>query len=213
MDELGGFAEAPSDIGGSQRDFEAYNFCLAEEYLGAILDEDWDALGNLDSYIIETIAYWLNYDDEIGKDIVDKIENIQSGLIITKNNRTFVDAIVACHKGNLAETFIGNGNHDVRLYLTAMFYGEDMQETLLNSIQNDFIHSNAKDFANFFNNIFVGIEEKYNALLKTDERINFLKKIKPFIIAITFPNEYREVMMSEKENLLKLKWYNDYKSK
>ena len=42
MLELGGFAENPRVIDGDQRDFEAYNFCLAENYYHAFLEEDFE---------------------------------------------------------------------------------------------------------------------------------------------------------------------------
>ena len=106
--ELGGFAESPEVIDG---DWEAFNFCLAECYLQAMGEENWEALGYMDEELVNDIARWLNYDGEIGKDRIDIIKNIPKGLIQTSKNRTFIDAIVAEHKAPLAQTFIYNGNH------------------------------------------------------------------------------------------------------
>ena len=68
MLELGGFAESPRVLGGDERDYEAYNYCLAENYYHAFLDEDFEALGEIDSYLVEDIIFWLNYNGKIGKD-------------------------------------------------------------------------------------------------------------------------------------------------
>ena len=68
MLELGGFAESPRVLGGDERDYEAYNYCLAENYYHTFLDEDFEALGEIDSYLVEDIIFWLNYNGKIGKD-------------------------------------------------------------------------------------------------------------------------------------------------
>lgn len=186
--ELGGFAESPKVIDG---DFCAYNFCLAEEYLIAMSSEDWDSLGDIGADLINNVAYWLNYDGKIGEDRKKIIEKIPMGLIITDNNRTFVDAIVAERKANLALEFIANGNRDPRLYLTVMLFDdENINEGLLNYIHNDCY--SAEKYVQNLNNIFLEIESYFLTIEKLNEQVSFLKKIKPFINGIRIPCDYKD---------------------
>lgn len=194
--ELGGFAESPEVIDG---DWEAFNFCLAECYLQAMGEENWEALGYMDEELVNDIARWLNYDGEIGKDRIDIIKNIPKGLIQTSKNRTFIDAIVAEHKAPLAQTFIYNGHHDVRLYLTAIIYGnfkiaDDWYGTdtnLLNHIHG-FECNNAENYSKFISQIFEGIEQHFLGINDIKEQQKFLKYIKEFIKAIRIPVEYKD---------------------
>lgn len=195
--ELGGFAEGPDVVDGN---WEAFNFCLAECYLQAIGEEDWEALGYMDEDLVNDIARWLNYDSEIGKDRIDIIKNIPKGLIQTSKNRTFIDAIVAEHKVPLAQTFIYNGNHDVRLYLTVMIYGNKkkyddwhgVNTNLLNHIHSSFECNNAEEYAKFINQIFAGIEQYYLSISDIQEQQKFLKQIKEFIKEIRIPIQYKD---------------------
>lgn len=194
--ELGGFAERPEVVDG---DWKAFNFCLAECYLQAMGEEDWEALGYMDNDLVNDIARWLNYDDEIGKDRIDIIKNIPKGLIQTSKNRTFIDAIVAEHKAPLAQTFIYNGNHDVRLYLTVMIYGNEknfdwhgVDVNLLNHIHSSFECNNAEEYEKFINQIFTGIEQYYLSISDIQEQQEFLKQIKIFIKQIKIPKRYKD---------------------
>ncbi len=87
--ELGGFAEDPDVIDGTQEEFNAFNWCLACDYYDAILGEDFEALGeelnHLGTWIdlIDNVCNWLNYDGEIGKDIKDDLNKLLDGTIIT----------------------------------------------------------------------------------------------------------------------------------
>lgn len=194
--ELGGFAEGPEVVDG---DWKSFNFCLAECYLQAMGEEDWEALGYMEKELVNDIARWLNYDDEIGKGRIDVIKNIPKGLIKTSKNRTFIDAIVAEHKAPLAQTFIYNGNHDVRLYLTAIIYGNfkvagdwyGTDTNLLNYIHDSFECNNAEDYSKFISRIFAGIEQYYLGINDMKEQQSFLKYIKGFLKAIRFPVEYK----------------------
>lgn len=210
-DELGGFAESPEVVDGN---WKAYNFCLAENYLQAMGEEDWDALGHMDTDLVNDIARWLNYDGEIGKNRIDIIKNIPKGLIQTSKNRTFVDAIVAEHKATLAQTFIYNGNHDVRLYLTAIIYGElnvvETDTNLLNHIYDSFECNNVEDYSKFISRVFEGIEQHYLDINDIKEQQKFLKQIKEFIKVIRIPAGYQE--KKELIEIVKLERFNWQKS-
>ena len=96
--ELGGFAEWPEVIDGTVEEFEAFNYCLANEYYDAVLGEDFERLGEVlnDGYvwhqIMDDVCKWLNFDGEIGKDLKKNFNLLYNGTIITCNNRPFLIA-------------------------------------------------------------------------------------------------------------------------
>ena len=96
--ELGGFAEWPEVIDGTEEEFEAYNYCLANEYYDAVLGEDFESLGEVlnNGYvwhqIMGDVCNWLNFDGEIGKNLKENFNLLYNGTIITCNNRPFIIA-------------------------------------------------------------------------------------------------------------------------
>lgn len=96
--ELGGFAENPEAIDGTEEDFNAFNFCLACDYYNAVLGEDFESLGECLSDervwtdLMTDVAEWLNYDFEIGKGKEEEYKKLVDGTIITYKNRTFIEA-------------------------------------------------------------------------------------------------------------------------
>lgn len=97
--ELGGFAEEPTFVSDAYteeeqlRDFECFNYCLAEDYASAMYTEDFEALGDVDDYLFRNICDWINYNPNLGN--AELKEQIENGTLITKNNRTFLSAIAA----------------------------------------------------------------------------------------------------------------------
>ena len=85
--ELGGFAENKDVLDGTEETYNSFNYCLAELYLDAIWSEDFEAIGDVDKYLIQNVAHWLTYDSKIAKEIKDAGKNILTGEIITCNNR------------------------------------------------------------------------------------------------------------------------------
>jgi len=130
MVELDGFAIIPEDIDGTEEELIAYNYCLAMDYYDAIKREDFDSIGNIESWIITEICYWLNYDGKIGKNIEEEIELISSGKILTDNGRTLADAIVAEQKDYLAGAFINVYDPDPRLVKLNNEYITKIKESL-----------------------------------------------------------------------------------
>lgn len=113
--ELGGFAENESVIDGGYEEFVAFNYCLACDYIDAMYMEDFEAIGEISDYTLEQISYWYTYCME-SKEAIEEMIKIEQGLIITINNRTFIDALVENNIDYLAYLFIGEGNNDKRLY-------------------------------------------------------------------------------------------------
>jgi len=185
--ELGGFAEEETDIDG---DFESFNYCLAEEYKDAIIDEDFKAIGKIRNDLLDNIIYWLNKNDNY----YEVAKSIDNGSIITKNNRTFIEAIINCHQYQIAETYIDRGIINVKLYLTCMLYGDDVTaETILNRIH--YFIDDREEYIEFLNSIFNEIEIEYN-VLDANEKIEFLNKIKRSISKIKYPTNYEKISVS-----------------
>ncbi len=189
MLELGGFAENPRVLGGDERDYEAYNYCLAENYYHAFLDEDFEALGDIDSYLVEDIIFWLNYNGKIGKDKENEYKKIRDGSLITCRNRTFIDAICANRNHHMAYTYISMGNHDPRLYTTCLVYGDDDVENVLNLIHSSFEYRTGELYKKFINEIFLLVDQEFVGI-REDRRKNVLLHLKESLQVTRVPNNY-----------------------
>lgn len=192
--ELGGFAEFEEDIDGN---FNAFNYCLAGEYRAAIVEEDFELLGYISNDLIDEITYWLNYDGEIGKNDLDAIKGIDNGSIVTVKNRTFIEAITACHQYQLAETYIFRGIHDINLFLTHLIYTpiDEIDGYILNGA---YIFPNDREkYAEFLNHIFVGLDQHFIKIKYKDQQLQFLDRIKTIINLVRYPKEYEKIVISK----------------
>lgn len=192
--ELGGFAEFEEDIDG---DFNAFNYCLAEEYWAAIVEEDFEALGEMSNDLIDNIVYWLNYDGEIGKNNLDDIKGIDNGSIITIKSRTFIEAIVDYHQYQIAEVYIFRGIHDINLFLTHLIYApiDEIDGCCLNGA---YIFPNDREkYVEFLNHIFVGLDQHFLEIKDKDQQLQFLDRIKTIINTVRYPNHYKKVVLSK----------------
>ena len=136
--DLGGFAQYLDDIDGTEEEFNAFNFCLAEEYFNAMCEEDFELIGEVDTSLIINIMHWLNYDGIINKNIEEEIKKIETGLFLTNKNRTFIEAIVENKNPYLADAYISLGNNDPRLYVIVILYNEYYtKSTVLNYINHN----------------------------------------------------------------------------
>lgn len=97
MNELGGFAQNPEDIDGTEEDLRIFNHCLAYDYYAAVVGEDFDSLGECLNDgsawrdLMNEVTFWL-LDAETDVDIKDNLNNLYYGTIITYKNRTFIEA-------------------------------------------------------------------------------------------------------------------------
>lgn len=179
--EIGGFAEDEYAVDG---DFEIFNHGVAENYYDAMLGEEFDFLGDGSWDFIERIEFWLNYDGEIGEGHEEEIAKIRTGLFMTCNKRTFIDAIVANKNVSFAETYIQLGSQDVRLFAICLFGietdivdGEEIYGGTILNIINNFC-KDRNDYIDFLSKLFSLLEEEYNKLESVNERIEFLDVIR-----------------------------------
>lgn len=161
-------------------DWEAFNFCTAENFYVAMLEEDFEFLGESSVNFIENIMYWLNYDGQIGKEHEEDIEKIRTGMFMTSRNRTFIDAIADTKNVSFAETYICFGSVDVRLYVICMFGieidiidGEEMYNgTILNMINR--CCSSKEEYVEFLSKLFSLLDSLYNEITDNDKKKEFL---------------------------------------
>ncbi len=191
--ELGGFAETPETIDATREEFEAFNYCLACDYLNAMIEEDFELLGEVGFDTLESVEYWLDYDGKIGEDIRDQISSISNGHLITINDRPLYEAVIENDNSNFAEIFIYNGNFDVRLFLTVITRepsGE--RNTLLNVIcTHRATEIDLPAYTTFLMDLFASLEKKYVSLETREKKIAFLNQIRPYIAGIRIPSEFK----------------------
>lgn len=192
--ELGGFAETPDDIEGTEEEFIAFNYCLAIDYLDAMIDEDFELLGEVGIDTIENVVEWLNYDGEVGKNMQEQINSIPKGKLITSNNRTLEEAVIEQENLPFAEVFIFNGNTNPKLFVIAMDKAEDQFHENGNTILNIGLSStnSQEEYLSFLKEVFDLIEDKYNKITNLEEKYLFLLRIRPHIENIRIKKQYFE---------------------
>ena len=116
MLELGGFAERPEYIDGTEEELIIFNYYVAYDYYCAVLGEDFEALGEeLNNYLnwsnmMYDVAHWLSYRDEIEK---EELEKLKDGTIITRKNRTFIEACIEYGWSNLGKCLLENNHQNL----------------------------------------------------------------------------------------------------
>ena len=168
---LGGFAEDPEDIDGDERDFECFNRCLADDYYSAFYDEDYELIGEIDDYLLSTIANWYtSYDG------VDHTDEIKQGLMKTINNRTFAETVIEDKKPEFAEIFAYNGNTDINLIVTVILYG-DYLGIINEQTAPDWLYNDGKGIEYYINEILNKLSVHYESLDTTEEKLSMLNKV------------------------------------
>ena len=171
---LGGFAEGPWVVDG---DWEAFNYCTAENYYDSMIGEEWDLLGEMSCDLLDKIVFWLcENDPEVG--IGYNADAIYAGTFKTYKDRTFIDAIVDAKKEDYAETYIRLEVYDIRLYILCMFktdkytIDECFGGTILNYI--NYSKMNDEERLKFLTSIFSELERVYNDLIGREKKKQFL---------------------------------------
>lgn len=182
--ELGGFAEFPEDIDGTERDLEAFNYCLAEEYVNSMFAEDFELLGQVSYDLLEKICYWLNYNGTIGDE--EEIKQIGNGTFKTVNNRTFIEAIFDNKNACLAEAYIFNEVYDPKLILTVILDETDSHIALIQPEKTE-------EIENIINRLYEEIEKQFVA---ENDKVKFLNKIKEGIHKVKISNKFKSKPIS-----------------
>ena len=184
--DLGGFADDENAVDG---DWESFNYCLAENYYSAMIGEEWDLIGDSSTSLIDNIIFWLTYSEEITRENRYNVKAINDGSFITIKNRTFIDAIIADKRIDLAETYIRLGVKDIRLYILFMLnYKDDFHNindpmntvnyVYKGTILNAYCYDDRDDLIKFLSDIFVELDRMYNNIVDIDEKKEFLKLVR-----------------------------------
>lgn len=173
--ELGGFAEEPRDVSDAwteeeqMKDFVAFNYCLAEEYASAMYKEDFESLGEMSGGLLDTICYWLNYDESYGNE--EDVKHIANGTLLTVNNRTFIEAIVANKNISCADMYLGNQIYHPALIVMMMelyAHGEEYRNYFFFGISQETLNK-------IHEGLYNELEKNYQ---KAEDKIEYLRIIK-----------------------------------
>lgn len=132
--ELGGFAEFLSDIDGTEEDFNAFNYCLAYDYVAALYEENFKVVGEVDGGLFSTILEWYNYTPELNNK--EEVEALYKGTFITCNGRTIIDAALDKRYSSLAYEYL-NRAYSPKLVLTCLLVDEEYPIKILYESQED----------------------------------------------------------------------------
>ncbi len=186
---LGGFAERADVLEEKTEEAQvAFNFCLAEDYIHAMYDEDFEDLGMMDALLLDDILMWYVRGGGVLEE--SQVEAIRTGRIITSKQRELVDAVIEDRNDCFAFTFIINGNKDSRLF--ALCVEEDEYHGLLHAD----IHTKKDDYLEFLKGIFECIDTDY-ATLTGENKIKVLSVIKDNVLSIRFPKEIGPIQISD----------------
>lgn len=190
-DDLGGFAEEPSVVSsdGDYDEYCAFNVCLAENYINAIYEENFDDLGEIDPWFLDQILMWYEVNWELD---IEEIKNYKTGMNITMNNRPFVEAVIEDGNDCLAETFICNGNHDPRLYALCMTETSIFSHVGLLSSDG----RGRDEYLSFLRDVFDCVEEDYKNAAAQD-KIKMLSVIKERISDIRYSEDIGPISLGQ----------------
>lgn len=191
--ELGGFAENKYVLDGTEETYNSFNNCLAELYLDAIWSEDFEAIGDVDKYLIRNVAHWLTYDSKIAKKIKDAGKNILTGEIITCNNRQFIYAIIAKNQVSHAKTWLDLGSKNIDLIIYYILNSEEDYDFINNITTND---SREKVIENL-SNIFKKMNEIYCSITDKIKEKEFLEKVKNYLYNIRWDKSIGQISFKE----------------
>lgn len=173
--ELGGFAEEPEYVSdeieeeAQLRDFESFNYCLAEDYVSAMYQEDFESLGEVDLSLFDNICHWINYNPELGN--ADLVSSIKDGTLLTDKGRTFLSAIFAAKNISWATLYT-----DLRVYDPALIVMLIEQSSTDENVFPVFLDTKSEEELHELNRkIYDEIERRYH---EEENDISYLYRIR-----------------------------------
>lgn len=194
--ELCGFAENEKAVDGTYDEYLAFNHCLAENYVSAIYEEDFETLGDLSYDLLDDILYWIPIYDKKDEKIK---ENIESGFLKTYKNRTFIDAILANNNPEAAYTYLkrnGINYNDkyVDLLILLIINYEENEHDLINNILFDSL--NKKEIEKSLEMLLKKIINVHDQAIKLND-IDVQKKIQSYLNDIKYPKKLGELYIDK----------------
>lgn len=205
--ELGGFAENQDALDG-QESFKSFNYCIAQQYLDAILAEDFILLGNLSNNVIEDVAFWLNYDGRLNNDKENIIEKLLNATLITKKNRTFKDAIIENRQAKSAYVWLNLGcKNDIDLMVCHILNINDIEEYNKCFYTNSslFQCNTKKELTDGLKEIISKIKNIYDNETNDNNKVNILNSLKSFLQKFRYDSSYGKIYIDDydKDNFIK----------
>lgn len=176
--ELGGFTKTKEDINGTEEEFLAFNYCLAEDYVNAMYQEDFEELGEISEELLKMICKWYN-EIEIPTN-QNTVHEIKTGEFRTIQKRILIDAIYENQSASLAETYLLMEVYSPKLVLTILLSEEE-------DYQDYSLVKNQKELNRKMKELYDLIETEYQ---KCDNKKQFLNKIQKNYTRIVSRKEY-----------------------
>jgi len=213
--ELGGFAENPDVLDGTEETFHAFNFCLAQSYLWAIGDEDFELIGDVTPDLIRDVAHWLNYDGEIGRNNEQTIEKMLNGTLITSKNRTFKEAIIAEKDAKLAYVWLRlDCQNDIDLIVCRILNVNDIEDydSYYYSDSSIFSCYSREKLIEVLKDIISKIKDIYEKENDENNKKNILSSLKVFLQEFKYSESLGKIYLDDfdkdgfiKHNIIKRK--------
>lgn len=213
--ELGGFAENPDVLDGTEETYNAFNFCLAQSYLWAIGDEDFELIGDVTPDLIRDVAQWLNYDGEIGRNNEQTIKKMLNGTLITIKNRTFKEAIIAKKDAKLAYVWLRlDCRNDIDLIVCHILNVNDIEDydSYYYSDSSIFSCYSREKLIEVLKDIISKIKDIYEKENDENTKKNILSSLKVFLQEFKYSESLGKIYLDDydkygfiKENILKRK--------
>ena len=206
--ELGGFAENPGVLDGTKETFNAFNFCLAELYIGAIAEESFEELGDITPDLINDVARWLNYDGDISRYSKEEIQKMLNATLITKNNRTFKEAIIAEKQAKAAYVWLKLGcKNDIDLIVCHILNINNVPEYDIYYYSDSSLFEcySKEKLIEILKNIISKIKYIYDKETDENNKINILNSLKCFLQEFKYSECYGKIYLDDfdKDNFIK----------
>lgn len=167
--ELGGFAEERSEIDGTEEEFNAFNYCLACDYIGALYNENFEEVGTI-HFIFDRILYWYNYTKGLNND--EEVESLKNGTFITCNNRTIIDAILDKRFASLAYAYLsGRYVYSPKLVLAIILADAPYRANIPYKSQED-LDKKCDEFYNIIENEYYRAKDKKDFLMRLNKNVS-----------------------------------------
>lgn len=176
--ELGGFAIEEEDINGN---FKEFNSCLADEYILAMIDEDFNALGDLSCYLIENIYKW----SKIHNMVNISIDDLFNGSFLTYKNRTFIEAIIQTHAYKAGGAFLHVNNPK---FLAMMARYAQSYEYVLGYRSHE--NLNSEEFNKLLHDTLVELNDIYESI-NNEEKLILIQRVNRILSNIRVPNGFK----------------------
>ena len=198
--ELGGFAENPDVLDGTEETYNAFNFCLAELYIGAIAEENFEELGNITSDLINDVARWLIYDGDITRHSEEEIQKMLNATLITKNNRTFKEAIIAEKQVKAAYVWLKLGcKNDIDLIVCHILNINNVPEYDLYYYSDSSLFEcySKEKLIEVLKNIISKIKDIYDKEADENKKIDILNSLKCFLQEFRYSKCYGKIYLDD----------------